>query len=41
MCGCATNAFYVTIILVIGDSFDIKEVTVAIVRKFILHFDRF
>ena len=29
MCDCITNAFYLMIILVSGDSFDIKEVTCA------------
>ena len=35
MCHCATNAFYVTIILVNRDSLDIKEMFFAIIRNFI------
>ncbi len=41
MCNCITNAFYLMIILVSGDSLDIKELTYAIIRNFILYFDWF
>ena len=41
MCDCITNAFYVMIIFVSGDSLDIKELTYAIVINFILYFERF
>ena len=34
MCDCITNAFYLIIILVSGDSFDIKELTYAIIINF-------
>ena len=39
MCDCITNAFYLMIILVIGDSLDMKELTYAIIINFILYFD--
>ena len=35
MCHCATNEFYVTIILVSRDSLDIKEIICAIIWNFI------
>ena len=38
MCDCITNAFYSMIILVSGDSLDIKELTCAIIINFILYF---
>ena len=41
MCDCTTNAFYLMIILVSGDSLDIKELTYAIIINFILYFDWF
>ena len=41
MCDCITNAFYLMIILVSGDSLDIKELTYAIIINFILYFDWF
>ena len=41
MCNCITNAFYVMIILVSGDSLDIKKLTYAIIINFILYFDWF
>ena len=39
MCDCITNAFYLMIILVSGDSLDIKELTYAIIINFTLYFD--
>ena len=33
MCDCITNAFYLMIILVSGDSLYIKELTYAIIKK--------
>ena len=36
-----TNAFYLMIILVSGDSLDIKELNYAIIIHFILYFDWF
>ena len=39
MCDCITNAFYLMIILVSGDSLDIKELTYAIIINFIWYFD--
>ena len=36
MYDCITNAFYLMIILVTGDSLDIKELTYAIIINFIL-----
>ena len=41
MCDCITNAFYLMIILVSGDSLDINELTYAIIINFILYFDWF
>ena len=41
MCDCITNAFYLMIILVSGDSLDIKELAYAIIINFILYFDWF
>ena len=41
MCDCITNVFYLMIILVSGDSFDIKELTYEIIINFILYFDCF
>ena len=41
MCDCITNAFYLMIILVSGDSIDIKELTYAIIINFTLYFDWF
>ena len=41
MCDCITNAFNLMIILVSGDSLDIKELTYAIIVNFILYFDWF
>ena len=41
MCDCITNAFYLMILLVSGDSLDIKELTYAIILNFILYFDWF
>ena len=41
MCDCITNACYLMIILVSGDSLDIKELTYAIIINFILYFDWF
>ena len=41
MCDCITNAFYLMIILVSGDSLAIKELTYAISINFILYFDWF
>ena len=38
-CDCITNAFYLMIILVSGDSLDINELTYAIIINFILYFD--
>ena len=38
MCDCITNAFYLMIILVSGDSLDINELTYAIIINFILYF---
>ena len=38
-CDCITNTFYLMIILVRGDSLDIKELTYAIIINFILYFD--
>ena len=38
-CDCITNAFYLMIILVNGDSLDIKELTYTIIVNFILYFD--
>ena len=35
MCDCITNAFYLMIILVSGDSLDIMELTYAIIINFI------
>ena len=37
MCDCITNAFYLMIFLVSGDSLDIKELTYAIIINFILY----
>ena len=37
MCDCITNAFYLMIILISGDSLDIKELTYAIIINFILY----
>ena len=39
MCYCITNTFYLMIILVSGDSLDIKELTYGIIINFILYFD--
>ena len=39
MCGCISNAFYLIIILVSGDSIDKKELTYAIIMNFIFYFD--
>ena len=41
MCACITNSFYLMIILVSGDSLDIKELTYAIIRNFIIYYDWF
>ena len=41
MCDCITNALYLMVILVSGDSLDIKELTYAIIINFILYFDWF
>ena len=41
MCDCITNALHLMIILVSGDSLDIKELTYAIIINFILYFDWF
>ena len=41
MCDRITNAFYLMIILVRGDSLDIKGLTDAIIINFILYFDWF
>ena len=41
MCGCITNAFYLMIILVSGDSLDIKELIYVIIINFILYFEWF
>ena len=41
MCDCITNAFYLMITLVSGDSLDIKALTYAININFILYFDWF
>ena len=41
MCNCITNAFYLMIILVSGDSLDIKELTYVIIINFILYLDWF
>ena len=41
MCHCATNAFYVTIILVSRYSLDIKEIMCAIIWNFLKYFDWF
>ena len=40
-CDCITDAFYLMIIIVSGDSLDIKELTYAIIINFILYFDWF
>ena len=39
MCDCITTACYLIIILVSGDSVDIKELTYAIIINIILYFD--
>ena len=41
VCDCITNALYLMIILVSGDSLDIKELTYAIIINFTLYFDWF
>ena len=41
MCDYIINAFYLMIILVSGDSLDIKELTDAIIINFILYFHWF
>ena len=41
MCDCITNAFYLMIILVSGDSLYIKELTYRIIINFISYFDWF
>ena len=41
MCDCITNAFYLMIILVSGDSLDIKELIYAIIINFVIYFDWF
>ena len=41
MCDCITNAFYLMITLVSGDSLYIKALTYAININFILYFDWF
>ena len=37
MCDCISNAFLLMIILVTGDSLDIKELTYAIIINFIIY----
>ena len=39
MCDCITNAFYLMIILVSGDSLGIKELTYAIIINLSLYFE--
>ena len=41
MCDCTTNAFYVMITIVNGDSLDTNKLTYAIIINFILYFDWF